>query len=71
MKRKKAFTLITGEDSCNGDSGGPLVYRHRSGDPWEQVGIVSYGSQVCGFGEPAVYTKVQAYLPWIESKLAP
>ena len=48
-----------------------MVYRYGSDDPWEQVGIVSYGSAVCGFGEPAVYTKVQAYLPWIESKLAP
>ena len=67
----ESVSLITGEDSCNGDSGGPLVFRYGTDEPWEQVGVVSSGSSVCGVGEPAVYTKVEAYLPWIESKLVP
>lgn len=58
-----------GEDSCRGDSGGPLVYREFSGEPWNQVGLVSYGTPECGKGVPAVYTKIESYLDWIESNM--
>lgn len=43
-----------GRDSCNGDSGSAVV---RNG---VQVGIVSFGSSVCGDGSrPAVYVRVE------------
>ena len=59
-----------GKDGCNGDSGGPLVIRYGSGEPWHQVGITTFGKTKCGIENvPGVYTKVEAYLSWIESKL--
>ena len=63
--------IFVDKDSCNGDSGGPLVYRALTADPWTQVGIVSFGGNECGAGFPAVYTKVEAYMDWIASKLEP
>ena len=68
QEKLENFTF-TGKDSCLGDSGGPLVFREKSSEPWYQVGIVSYGTQICGIGEPGVYTKVEAYLSWIERKI--
>ena len=62
---------ITGIDSCNGDSGGPLVWRDFAGEPWTQIGLVSYGTGTCGVGIPGVYTRIDGYLDWIESKLKP
>ena len=63
--------LILGKDSCNGDSGGPLVYKTLSDDPWYQTGIVSFGfGDECGSSNvPGVYTRVEAYLSWIENNL--
>lgn len=48
-------TLVeNGKDSCNGDSGSAVV---RDG---VQVGVVSFGSSVCGDGtRPAVYVRVE------------
>ena len=69
VREKLENFTFTGKDSCLGDSGGPLVFREKSSEPWYQVGIVSYGTQICGIGEPGVYTKVEAYLSWIESKI--
>ncbi|XP_049881359.1 chymotrypsin-1-like [Pectinophora gossypiella] len=51
-----------GEGACHGDSGGPLVRELR------QVGIVSWGIP-CARGKPDVYTKVEAFMPWIEKTL--
>ena len=62
----------TGKESCSGDSGGPLFYRESQfSKPYYQIGIVSFGlSQFCGKNKyPGFYTKVEAFLPWIESKL--
>lgn len=43
-----------GIDSCNGDSGSAII---RNGI---QVGIVSFGSPVCGDGSrPAVYVRIE------------
>jgi trypsin len=43
-----------GRDSCNGDSGSPVI---RNG---VQIGLVSYGSEVCGDGSaPAVYVRLE------------
>ncbi|CAB3226279.1 unnamed protein product [Arctia plantaginis] len=52
----------TGEGACFGDSGGPLVREGR------QIGIVSWGIP-CAKGKPDVYTKVEAYMRWIETTL--
>lgn len=61
-----------------GDSGGPL-YMSRvtsSGravldglDPFYLVGVVSFGSKVCGAGTPGVYTRVHNYIPWIQEQI--
>ena len=63
--------LILGKDSCNGDAGGPLVYKEYSDDPWYQIGIVSFGfGDECGAANvPGVYTRVEAFLSWIETSL--
>ncbi|KAL0151348.1 hypothetical protein M9458_053342 [Cirrhinus mrigala] len=52
--------------SCRGDSGGPLV----CGDT--AVGVTSFGGEnVCNSRErPEVYTKISAYLSWINSTIA-
>lgn len=37
---------------------------------WVLYGVVSFGTTPCGLsGNPAVYTKVDQYIDWIESKL--
>ncbi|XP_045715046.1 chymotrypsin-C [Phyllostomus hastatus] len=56
--------------ACNGDSGGPLNCQAENGS-WEVRGIVSFGS---GLGcntlkKPAVYTRVSAYIDWINEKM--
>ncbi|XP_026315927.1 chymotrypsin-1-like [Hyposmocoma kahamanoa] len=51
-----------GEGACHGDSGGPLVRELR------QIGIVSWGIP-CARGKPDVYTKVEAFMRWIEKTL--
>ena len=48
-----------------------MVYREKAGDPWNQVGLVSYGTPKCGIGIPAVYTKIEAHLDWIENNMEP
>ncbi|HEX5679080.1 MAG TPA: serine protease [Alcanivorax sp.] len=55
----------TNQDTCRGDSGGPLVFQ-QDGRTW-LVGVTSYGTERCASGVPAVYTRVSAYLGWIES----
>jgi len=58
-----------GKDSCNGDSGGPLAIRAKADTGYIQVGIVSFGHSQCGNGMPAVYTRVEAYLEWINKNM--
>lgn len=59
--------LEGGKDTCNGDSGGPLQI--VLDDPYcmySIIGITSFG-RFCGFAyNPAIYTKVSSYIPWIE-----
>jgi secreted trypsin-like serine protease len=46
-----------------------LFVREFAGDPWFQVGLVSFGLRTqCGDGG-TFFTKVEAFLPWIESKM--
>ena len=65
--------ICTGYDSgyqfssgCHGDSGGPLSCETKGGI-WKLFGIVSWGEPQCnGMDMYTVYTKVNAYLPWIK-----
>uniref|UniRef100_A0A663DMX1 Peptidase S1 domain-containing protein n=1 Tax=Aquila chrysaetos chrysaetos TaxID=223781 RepID=A0A663DMX1_AQUCH len=54
---------------CNGDSGGPLNCQ-RNG-LWEVDGIVSFGSGLgCNTAKkPTVFTRVSAYIDWINERL--
>ena len=61
-----------GRDSCNGDSGGGLYIQNREDGGsglWYHIGIVSFGSKVCGDGNPGVYTRIATYLPWIMQQI--
>lgn len=56
-----------GRDTCQGDSGGPLqITKQENHCVFYIVGITSFG-QTCGSPVPAIYTRVAAYLDWIES----
>jgi len=51
-------TIENGRDSCNGDSGSGVV--RNVGTVATQVGVVSFGSPVCGDGSrPAVYVRIE------------
>ncbi|XP_062581406.1 chymotrypsinogen 2-like [Saccostrea cucullata] len=66
----KQLCIGTGDTgACRGDSGGPLVcLRH---DTFVLVGVTSWGSSTCSeLGKPNVFTKITAYLPWIQSELS-
>ena len=58
-----------GQDSCKGDSGGPLMARRDELSPWQQVGVVSGGTFICGIGAPAIFTRVTQYSQWIRDNL--
>jgi len=60
------------KDTCEGDSGGPLQVFHPSLHcMYTMIGITSFGKG-CGLaGQPAVYTRVHAFVPWIESIVWP
>ena len=57
-------------DTCQGDSGGPLVYQPRQSKTWYIVGITSYGIGCARAYYPGIYTRVSAYLDWINAVLA-
>uniref|UniRef100_A0A4X1W7U1 EF-hand domain family member D2 n=2 Tax=Sus scrofa TaxID=9823 RepID=A0A4X1W7U1_PIG len=56
--------------ACNGDSGGPLNCQAENGS-WEVRGIVSFGSGLgCNtYKKPTVFTRVSAYIDWIDQKI--
>ncbi|XP_058674653.1 chymotrypsin-C-like [Ammospiza caudacuta] len=56
---------------CNGDSGGPLNCQREDGI-WEVEGIVSFGSGLkCNMkNKPTVFTRVSAYIDWINEKMS-
>jgi secreted trypsin-like serine protease len=61
--------LGTRDSACQGDSGGPMLYEHNG--QWVVAGVTSFGSPTsCTAGSnfmPNVYTRVSAYLDWINS----
>ncbi|XP_017687505.1 PREDICTED: chymotrypsin-like elastase family member 2A [Lepidothrix coronata] len=71
----KASMVCAGGDgiisSCNGDSGGPLNCQGADGR-WEVHGIVSFGSSLgCNYyHKPSVFTRVSAFISWIEKVIA-
>nr|XP_023407682.1 chymotrypsin-C isoform X2 [Loxodonta africana] len=75
---KKTMVCAGGDgviSACNGDSGGPLNCQAENGS-WEVHGIVSFGSsQGCNIQKkPTVFTRVSAYIDWINkvgARLAP
>lgn len=57
--------LSGGQGACSGDSGGPLVNYDKANNAVLQ-GIVSWGMVPCGTpGAPSVFTRVSAFLPFI------
>jgi secreted trypsin-like serine protease len=52
-----------GSDACDGDGGGPLVCEKNQ--TWYQMGIVSFGIGCGRRNTPGVYTKVEAFTPWV------
>ncbi|GAB0096571.1 CLIP domain-containing serine protease [Sergentomyia squamirostris] len=58
------------EDTCPGDSGSPLMHFSREKGKWVASGVVSFGLNGCGAdGIPGIYTRVDAYIPWILSMM--
>lgn len=57
-----------GKDSCAGDSGGPLMVEVNG--QLAQAGIVSFGAGCAVEGYPGVYTRVDAFMDWIQSYTA-
>lgn len=55
---------------CVGDSGGPLVGNRPGKKAPFLVGLVSYGSDICGDGMPVVYTRVAGYRAWLNEAAA-
>ncbi|CAG7824368.1 unnamed protein product, partial [Allacma fusca] len=52
------------KDACRGDSGGPLVV--EDGAHRLLIGLVSWGNSCACPGYPGVYTRITAYLTWIQ-----
>ncbi len=49
-----------------------MFYREDALSKWYQVAILSYGPSRCGRDKrPSVYTKVAAYMDWIERNMEP
>ncbi|KAK3875356.1 hypothetical protein Pcinc_019766 [Petrolisthes cinctipes] len=54
---------VGGKGTCNGDSGGPLNYNGVT------LGITSFGAAAgCEAGYPDAFTRVTAYLDWIQAQ---
>uniref|UniRef100_W8B106 Serine protease snake n=1 Tax=Ceratitis capitata TaxID=7213 RepID=W8B106_CERCA len=58
-------------DTCQGDSGGPLIMKVDRDITYSYVvGITSFG-QACGGAPPSIYSRVSAYIDWIEDIVWP
>ncbi|XP_032596341.1 serine protease easter [Drosophila grimshawi] len=65
---------MEGVDSCRGDSGGPLIGQNTNkvNTYYFLAGVVSFGPTPCGLnGWPGVYSRVGAYVDWIQTSLKP
>ena len=70
----KKAEILAEKDSSTGDSGGPLLLGAglSKGEPWVQMGIVSFGPRRCGQdGFPATYTYVPSFINWIADTIRP
>ncbi|XP_074651405.1 uncharacterized protein LOC141906106 isoform X2 [Tubulanus polymorphus] len=56
------------QSGCHGDSGSPLVCKNADGK-WATLGIVSWGAKCGSASIPGVYTRVQAFLEWIDTEM--
>lgn len=59
------------QDSCPGDSGGPMQILSGEDNTYKLVGVVSFGITDCGGTDPSIYSRVYAYIDWIESVVWP
>lgn len=67
--QRNVCTLLKLTDTCKGDSGGPLLCRRK--DRMILTGIISWGPKQCAdAGQPAVYTRVSYFMPWIQKFVA-
>uniref|UniRef100_A0A1Q3FBM8 Putative trypsin-like serine protease n=1 Tax=Culex tarsalis TaxID=7177 RepID=A0A1Q3FBM8_CULTA len=55
-----------GRDTCQGDSGGPLQVRDEQDSCRFYVAAITSFGKFCGTSTPGIYTRVGAYLGWIE-----
>jgi secreted trypsin-like serine protease len=62
IERERVFS-----GACRGDSGGPLL--SKFGSTAVILGVVSYGAVDCNASNPSAYTRVSAYLDWIDEAL--
>ncbi|RNA16476.1 serine protease 27-like [Brachionus plicatilis] len=60
-----------GIDTCQGDSGGPLFVKDTvdSKQKFILTGVTSYGEGCAEVGKPGIYTRVSAFIDWIEEKM--
>ena len=65
---KKKYKKNLKSCTFKGDSGGPLTCRDNDGR-WIQVGVASFSSRDKPGSYPAVFTRVSAYLDWINKTI--
>lgn len=57
--------FVFSTDTCQGDSGGPLMAFING--LWQLQGLTSYGQGCAQPGFPGIYTRVSAYISWIQN----